>query len=733
MRNPFTMNDWELKDSISVIVVLQLVLLASAGLNSLGMPLSLIEQATGCVFLLFIPGILILRILKLHNLGSTRTLLYAVGLSIATLMFGALFVNQAYPYIGITRPLTPAPLLITLSAGVDILCLAAFFRDRTFSNANPIDLRDVLSPPTLLLCLIPFIAIFGTYINNATQNNAFLLLLIVLVALLVVLLTFKKDVPEHVYPLAIFVCVLSLLYYESLTSNFVWGWDINIEHYLAGWVVANGSWDPALTIGPSPHYNSALSIVLLAPTLSLVCGMSLVWVFKVISPLIFALVPVGLYLVFRQETTQKVAFLSAFLFLIVPQTFASMVQLPRQEIGELFLVLILMVMVDKRSPRRNALSIIFSFALIVAHYALAYIYIFMLIFVVLALALLDNRLEHKISQVRHSPSSVQDSVAKSAGTTRQIAARTITLAYVVLFVVVSQFWYIYTTKGAGFDLATQELNFIAHSSFLDFFNTNTIGAGVLTASVTSPLQDVARDMYVIVQFLIIIGIIALLLGRTRMRFDKEFSAFAAAAFLLLVVTFAVPYVYGTLGTDRLYQIALVFLTPFAVIGGLVIVRASGAMLHLPCKSNCENGFLKAFSIFLALFLLFNSGFIYEIVDKSASTAAPLNATLDVPRFNERDIAGASWLSSEKQNQLVYADPYRAVMLQSFFAPTAWPFPLNYTLARDSYVYLGSLNTATAKILVLQPGPIVTRDYDDAHKVTLNRGRLYDNGGAQVYH
>ena len=93
LRDPLTMNDWELRRTLLVTVVLQIVFLGSAGLNAIGMPLLIVQQVTGCIFLLFIPGVLLLRVLRLHNLGPVATPLYAVGLSIATLMFSGLLIN----------------------------------------------------------------------------------------------------------------------------------------------------------------------------------------------------------------------------------------------------------------------------------------------------------------------------------------------------------------------------------------------------------------------------------------------------------------------------------------------------------------------------------------------------------------------------------------------------------------------------------------------------------------
>ena len=48
-------------------------------------------QIVGFIVLTFIPGFLILRIIKPHKLGVTESLLYSVGLSIAFVMFLGLF------------------------------------------------------------------------------------------------------------------------------------------------------------------------------------------------------------------------------------------------------------------------------------------------------------------------------------------------------------------------------------------------------------------------------------------------------------------------------------------------------------------------------------------------------------------------------------------------------------------------------------------------------------------
>jgi len=736
LRNPLTMNDWELKKTLSVTAVLQVALLGSAGLNYLGAPLLIIQQVTGCIFLLYVPGIFLLRILKLHNLGSVVTPLYAVGLSIATLTFSGLFIDQAYPYLGITRPIAALPLLITLSAAVDMLCLAAFVRDRAFPGADALELRAVVSPSILALCLIPFVSIFGTYVMNGTQKNTILLLLIVLIAALVVVLTFRRDVPRHVYPLAVFVSAVSLLYYESLISNFLVGYDIQIERYVADLVIANGSWDPTSSIH---FYNSSLSVVLLGPILSLACGISLVSVFKVVYPLIFALVPVALYVVFQEQTNAKVAFLSAFLFIAVEPFFVEMTTLARQEIAELFLVLIILVMVSKQSKRSALLVIVFSFALIVSHYSLSYIYISLLIFAGLGLALLDSRTIQRISRIRQTRSAAKDPVARGVMFTRAVTRKLITWPFVALFIVASQLWYIFTAGGSVFYNAVTALDYIING-MSELFSPNTTATGVIISATTSPLHQVAKDLYIIIELLIVVGIIALLVKKTRMRFDREYAALAVGSFFMLLAAIAVPGVAPQLNTSRFFQISLILLAPFAVLGGLAIVYALRSVMRVPGKSNCEYNFSKAFSIFLAVFLLFSTGFVYAIAEPHNSTAIPLNAAFDAPRFNNKEVAGAVWLGNEKSNSTpVYADEYRAPLLKGFFYPSAAGMMVDAnnvpSLPTDAYVYLGGLNVQQGKLAGTAQfsSEVGTRFYADASVVTSGRSRLYDDGGAHVYY
>jgi uncharacterized membrane protein len=68
-RNHFRINDWKLTETLKAVLILQLVVLALVGGDAVGVHLPLARALAGVAYLLFVPGILILRVL--HPMAST--------------------------------------------------------------------------------------------------------------------------------------------------------------------------------------------------------------------------------------------------------------------------------------------------------------------------------------------------------------------------------------------------------------------------------------------------------------------------------------------------------------------------------------------------------------------------------------------------------------------------------------------------------------------------------------
>jgi hypothetical protein len=108
INDVFQANDWEIRCLLIIVLSLFFAFWGSISLDILGFSIPFLRQITGFLLLTFVPGILILRILRAHYLGAVRTTVYATGLSLATLMFTGFFVNIAYPIFGVYRPLSLA-------------------------------------------------------------------------------------------------------------------------------------------------------------------------------------------------------------------------------------------------------------------------------------------------------------------------------------------------------------------------------------------------------------------------------------------------------------------------------------------------------------------------------------------------------------------------------------------------------------------------------------------------
>ena len=177
--------------------------------------------------------------------------------------------------------------------------------------------------------------------------------------------------------LLIYILSITLLWYASLFTPYIWGWDNFLEYYISNQVIQNHLWIPSL----ANNINSMLSIVILAPIFSFFCNLNSVWVYKIIYAALFAFVPVIIYRVFEIQTNERIALFASFFFIFEANFYNSLLTLGRQEIAEIFVALFLLALVHKKInyPERIMLLIIFGFSIVVSHYGTAYLIIFVLL------------------------------------------------------------------------------------------------------------------------------------------------------------------------------------------------------------------------------------------------------------------------------------------------------------------------------------------------------------------
>ena len=738
IRDPIRLNDWGIVPFLGIVLGIQLLLWLTLVLEENGAGIPLLRQVVGFVYLAWIPGIILLRVLRVHKVGAIETLLFSVGLSLATVMFLGFAINTIYPMLDLLRPISEGPLLITLTVFVFVGAVIAYIVDRDFNQPEYIETDETFGWPVFLFALLPFMAIFGAWLVNNYRVNTILFILLAVIALVPVLVAFRRVVPERYYPFVIWTVALALLFHSSLISNHIWGWDINQEFYISNLVVQNGAWDFSIY----SNINAMLSIVMLAPIYSILCSIDIVWIFKIVYPILFSLVAPGLYIIARRQSYDRVAFYGTFLFISFFVFFQEMLQVARQEIAEFFLVLIALLIINKDLDKikKYILLIVFSFSLAVSHYGLSYLFMvtILLAWVILVVSEVGtlNRLRDRVSMFFAWDKRGYGSSFRP----RHAGERAITLDYVLLFFIFALGWYMFISSSSALNSITGLALQFSDSLVSGFLDPETSqGLSIIVTEATSPLKQFGKYIQLGVQFFIFFGILSLLLKPQKMDLGGEYFAIDREYFAVSLVNFAIaaagvilPFFSSALNTTRLYQITLIFLAPFFVIGVLEAFRFLRRVFQRTDIDLSSESATRAIAAFLCIFVLFNTGFIYSALGDEATSIA-LDDRIDYPRFNTQEIAGAQWLHAVG-NRTINSDTPRAVVLEGFVGRMARKMPADPALVRkNSYVYLGTYNVLTEKLSLVQVNEASrVKVYTDIGPFTARRGIVYDNGGSRIY-
>ena len=606
-----------------VALTIQFVMILAVVLN-----ITVVRQVTGFIFLAMIPGLAMIRILKL-KLEWGEMILFGVGLSVAFLMIVGLLLNLLGPPLGISSPLALIPLMVVINVLVGILLVREWHElrmDLSFGQTRRVAV-------CLFVCVVPpVLSVIGTMLVNAYPhtNNALLLLMLALVPTLISLAVFyRKLFPREFYPLVIYMTALALLLHVSLFSNYIHGGDIFAE-YNAFKLTMNGSyWNPAA----SDRIYAMLSVTILPTILSTMLNLDGSYILKLFYPLLFALVPVGLYQLFKLKWDAQVALLSAFFFVANSVFFTELAELGRQMIAELFFILLFLTIFNKKigGSVKWLCFVAFSFGLVVSHYALSYLFLGF-IFAVWLFTYVKRR-----------------------------HAMTVTLTMVAVFAAVTFVWYIYVSSAATFNDFVRMVDHIRSSFVSDFVNPQSRGAQVLEGTGLQGLETLwhlaGRYTYYATELLIVIGILSLIIKQRRSFFNDEHNIMIFLSMALVVACIVVPNLAPSFNMTRFFHIALFFLAPMCILGGIAIL---GSLSRKRISQRAATSIVLL--AVLIPYFFFQTGFLYEVV-KDETWALPLSSyrfnrvkLAQMGVFSGDEVRGAFWLSNYKDPALyVYAD------------------------------------------------------------------------------
>ncbi len=746
------MNNRGIPKYLLLFLAILLLMWGLIGLSGLGFDVPFLRQAIGFIFLTFIPGFLILRILKFNNLTTAETLIYSIGLSIGFVMLTGLFMNSLYPYLGISRPISLLPSTITFTIFTIILSGIAYIRDkgnRSLTVSLP-EIKHSQLSPYLFLLMLPILAIAGALVNTAYQNNIILLILIPLIAIVPVLVAFNKFIPEKAFDFAIIMIAVSLVLHMTLISMYPLRWGVDEEYYWMNLVIQNGSWN---YVTPNT-VNSTLPIVLMGPIYSLILNMDSIWLFKIVYPLLFSLLPLTLFQVFKNQVSARFAFLAVFFLMAMSYFYNTGILLRREEIALLFFALLILLLVDKKlgQLQKAFLAIIFSFSLVVSHYTVGYTAVFFLVGAWALYSIMTSKFFKPLwGRLAGSPDNLGDIPPGSAQTPYSALLR---LSFVFLFIAIAWAWYSYVTSGKPITtfiwtsfFVAKSLTQVAAQEAKSVYTMYAFGQGFFSV----PLRaQIFLLLQYITELFIVVGFVRLI--RKPGRFRADYIAFCGVAFLMLLAFIIAPYVSNIVGMVRMYFITLIVLSPLFVLGGATIWEGIlGVMKKVKLKTSASPMFLIL--AVLIPYFLYSIGFIPEVTKEFQQPVrtrhVPCSVSLDYGKvdsahYNEQEVASARWLAGAAGDDLVfYGDSYSFnVMAVTFTSPvikkhTLWMPYLDMIpeMPDSSYIYFRTWTLKELETFEIfqheKRGETSLQDYLDTLDAIEARDKIYDNGGAQV--
>jgi uncharacterized membrane protein len=683
-----------------------------------------LRPALGFILLTIIPGLLIVNLLQFRDMGFVKKILYSVGISIFFLMIMGFFINLLSLTMGFSKPISFYPIFFSINCGTIFFSGLSYYKKTlNFSITDPLQkyIKEILTIPSYCLFLILILGILGGLVIRNYLSSLFWVIFIIGIVILVILIAYEKIIPPAYYPYTLFIISLSVLLSHTLTSPYLFGSDIHVELFFQKLTELNAYWDPSI----QNNVNAMLSTVMLPTIYSIILQMNTIWVYKIVFPIIFSLVPVIMYNIFNRQIGNKFAFLSVFFFISFYAYFTTLLWLPRQQIAELFLALFFLTLLDEQLDNFNKhfLFIIWIISLVVSHYATTYIFLVVLCCTYLFI---------KIFSVRKSSLNLQT---------------------ILFFGSFTLAWYIYISGATPIKSILDIGRKIAFTVMNEAFSGNSMDPSINTAlgsgMFTLPLWHFLGHLWQIgTQFFIILGFIYLILKFRSTKIDIVFIFFSIIGIVFLLVSMTVPFFASSLNMDRIYHIILIFISPLCIFGLLAFIRLSARIFRLDIlnRSLIVSTLLV---LLLVPYFLFNTGAIFEITENRENLNFHLTPTTGFSQFFSKtysvshpiipgdDVIALGWMSKYSESEsTIYSDTDRAAEIYGYGSKSPDIVDkTGYLPQSGGYIFIGSLNYANNIYLQLDMNRVHSNSEVPLDTILIklkDRNFIFNNGAGIFY-
>jgi uncharacterized membrane protein len=705
------------------------------------------------VLLLTVPGVILLRALRVPGRAVASFPVYVPAGSLAVLLAAGLAVDVAGPALGVSQPLRMVPLL----AGAGVVCAALLAVSVRAPAETAIPWASLTGGPAWLAwpLFLPVLAAAGALrLNNGHGDGFAVAAICACAAVLVWTMAIAPRLNETTLMLTLYAMALAMVWSFSLRGDLVYGFDISTEYYDMEYTVRTGVWHFA---HPGNAYSAMLSVTVLPAELHALSGVPALLIIKVLYPALNALYPVAIYGLGRMLLNRRWAF-AASAFIVIQSPFSQ--ELPgvaRQEIALLFFMALTGAMFDTRLARyqRWALVTVFGLGMVVSHYSTTY----------LALALLAVMLfgQWAMSWCRDIP--------RLAGA--------VAVAFVV-FMAAAAIWYGPVTRSAAnvsqfaHQAAAQGFDFLPDRttgesplvSYLEGNTQATMGAARYQqlvhgyyerdAHFVHPLPDAAEGRYALHGSTVPVppvrlprlhsaigagGVVAtqlayllaglstvfLALRRGTPLLVRQFALMGTGALLVLTLT----RLSGTIANAYNQERALV--QSMTILGIVMCWTLQRAAAYLKQRSALV---LIAATAALTVIYATGSGLVNAIMGGAIDTNLA-NSGEDFERYyvTTPELASASWLGQHVEpGQLVYADRYASLRLTAMTG-MAWgvlPDVTPQTLDHYAWIYASRTNTIDHRARADFENKAVVYAFPVSF-IEANFNTVYTDGSSEVFH
>lgn len=691
------------------VVLLQIPVVISLLIDASEVVFLFPQVISGLFLLVFIPGYLIYSIFGIDHI-NIQDLPIIVGISLAVVMIFGFLLNT----VSIVSQIDPDPFTSTntiLSYLLFINLLLIFYGFKNNKSTFAINLEGQLRYVMFALVL-PILALTTSYLvnNYSISLPAFALLIIISITPIVLINTRSE---EDAILILLYAIAFSLLVQNIWrTPIFSPAGDTPYEYYFANITLAQEFWNTSYFATK----NTIPRLRVLFPIYKLVMGTSLLYQFTVVHQLLFALIVIPLYKMYKIAFGSRIAIFSTLCFVFFDQFFRIMSRETRTGTALLFIALVLyLISTKKESSFVRFQIVLFSVGVLFSHYGTALIFLLILIISFIGWLLLG-----KVNfTTNKNPFSV----------------------YVILTVgVITYIWFSYLASGRAFSLVVNKIIQDFLFGVRGFFSVSSGPTRLATSSLTLESSTLIRIGYALIALLAGFGYLLYLWSRRRDHTTREsvFLVLPVPAFLTIVLAFAPQSIFGI---NRIYIIVSICFVPLAFF----LLQKSLRRIQY------HN---QIIAVLLCCLLLLNSGVvavgIYNEIPQQPNIVRGdiledgSNTELQYlfARYNSKyDYQATKWLFDYKVDNIV-AGPggfNRRSYLSYYFAdeftredPPGGYTVLNETNKNSGYVFISYLAQETGQINGVRRSRAVFADRVNISEFNLHReNKIYTTGVTNV--